>query len=105
MLKIPYIIKTIITVSSALLLILSSVSFAKESGLTDIYSYSCKDVMRMTGGDREISISYLHGYWMGKNGKTKFDKKKVEEMTNQFYDQCLDNPTHKAVETMGKLEK
>ena len=83
----------------------SSVSFAKESGGTDIYSYTCKDVMRMTGGDREISISYIHGYWMGKMGNTKFDKKKVEEMTNKFYDQCLDNPTHKAVETMGKLEK
>jgi len=49
MLRIPSIIKTIITASAVLLLISSSVSFAEKSGETDIYSYTCKDVMRMSG--------------------------------------------------------
>ena len=104
MLRAKY-IKTISAVSAALLLSTSSISFAKDTSTRDIHSFTCKEVMRMTGGDREISVSFLHGYWMAKNGNTKFNKAKVEAVTEKFYNHCLDNPTHKAIETMGKFDK
>ncbi len=107
MLKMHYTMKTIMTACAALVITASSTSFALETSSEDIdiNAYTCKDVMRMSGGNRDMSISFIHGYWMGKAGKTSFNKKQVEEMTNKFYDYCLDNPKEKAVKSMGKFEK
>ena len=98
-------ITTLSAIAAVLLLGASSASFAADSEMKDINSYTCKDIMRMTGEDRSISIGYLHGYWMGKSGKTKFNKDKVEMATDSFVDYCLDNPGHKAVASMGKFVK
>ena len=106
MLKKHYTLKTIVTACALLISTASSLSFALENNSKDIdiNAYTCKDIMRMSGGNRDMSVSFIHGYWMGKAGKTKFNKQKVESMTNKFYDYCLDNPTEKAVKSMGKFE-
>lgn len=98
-------ITTISAVAAVLMLGTSGASFAAKGEMKDINSYTCKDVMRMSGEDRDISISYLHGYWLGKSGKTKFSKKHVMAATDSFVDYCLDNPAHKAADAMGKFVK
>ena len=53
---------------------------------------------------REIAIAFLHGYLLGKSGNSKFDVDVLENQTNTFIEQCLDNPQSKAVDVMMKLK-
>jgi hypothetical protein len=71
----------------------------------DISSYSCKDVMRMSGTDRELVLAVLHAFILGKKGTTKFDVPKLTNATDEFIEFCLDNPNDNALAVMEKLTK
>jgi hypothetical protein len=66
--------------------------------------YTCKDVMREAGDNREVAIAFLHGYLLGKSGTSKFNVEALEKQTDAFVDQCLDNPQGKAEEVMAKIK-
>jgi len=66
--------------------------------------FTCKDVMRQPNTSREIAIAFLHGYLLGKSGNSKFNVDVLENQTNTFIEQCLDNPQSKAVDVMMKLK-
>ena len=71
----------------------------------DISSYSCKDVMRMSGTDRELALAVLHAFILGKKGTTKFDVPKLTNATDEFVEYCLDNPKDNALAVMEKFTK
>ena len=80
-------------------------SFAQDTGPRDLNDYTCKDCMRFSGENRSIALAFLHGYLLGKKGTTEFDTAKMSEATDQFIEYCLDNPTVKALDAMGKFIK
>lgn len=83
----------------------ASVSFSdeKSDGVEkDINDYLCKDVMRMTGEDRSVSLGILHGYMLGVKGTTKFNHAELLGITDRFVENCLDNPQSKALEVFKK---
>jgi hypothetical protein len=69
-----------------------------------IEQYSCKDVMRENGTNRDVAIAFLHGFLLGKSSGSKFDLDKLHDQTNEFIERCLDNPTENAVEVMSKVK-
>lgn len=70
-----------------------------------IEQYTCKDVMRDPGANREIAIAFLHGYLLGKSGTSKFNVELLEKQTDAFIEGCLDNPQEKAEDVMMKVKK
>ncbi len=83
----------------------SGVSAGEEAGMDDLDNYLCKDVMRLSGEDREVSIALVHGYRLGKMGTTQFDTQALAEITDKFMDYCLDNPNEKALASFEKVAK
>jgi len=77
----------------------------EEQGLHDLSNYACKDVMRMSGSERDLAIVALHAFILGKKGVTTFDVGKLSGTTDTFVETCLDNPSDKALATMEKLSK
>ena len=71
-----------------------------EGKLTDT---SCRDVMILSGADRDTTIAFFHGYLIGKLGKTTVDLDKLTDSTEAFLNACLDNPKAKAVATLEAL--
>ena len=69
----------------------------------DLNSFVCKDLMRASGDERDISLALLHGYFLGKKGLTTYNTEKLREISDQLIEYCLDNPTSKLLEAMGKL--
>src|SRR5947209_18944284 len=67
-----------------------------------IDAFTCKDVMREPNTSREVTIAFLHGYFLGKSGASKFNVEVLEQQTNAFIEQCLDSPQTKAVDVMTK---
>src|SRR5262245_18428399 len=69
-----------------------------------VEQYACKDVMRESGGNRDVAIAFLHGFLLGRSGSSKFDLDSLKKKTDAFIDHCLDHPAEKAVDAMSKLK-
>ena len=97
--------RTTLCYASALLagLVVSSAVSAEPQPRT-IEQYMCKDVMRESGANRDVAIAFLHGYLLGKSGGSKFDLEVLHKQTDDFIEQCLDNPAQKAVDVMAKVK-
>jgi len=78
---------------------------AHASDATDLKTISCKDIMRASGGDRDISIGFLQGYLLGLSGKTAFDSEAVGEATDALIEECLDHPTKIALDVLKQVSK
>jgi len=83
----------------------AGVAAGQDEGMKDLNNYVCKDVMRMSGTERDVAIGVLHAFILGKKGTTVVDVKKLSDATDRFIEHCLDNPNDKAVETMEKMTK
>jgi len=66
-------------------------------------TFTCKEVMRLSGEDREIAIALAHGYVLGKKGTTEYEVETLAEITDQFTDYCLDHPAENALQSFEKL--
>lgn len=80
-------------------------AFAQADMDRAVDQYSCKDVLRESGGSRDVAIAFLHGYLMGKAGTTKFNLNTLRAQTDQFVEACLDKSSAKAVDVMSSVKK
>ena len=71
----------------------------------DLGAPLCKDVMRMSGQEREIAIALAHGYVLGKKGTTQYVIRTLAQITDEFMDYCLDHPTANALQTFEKVAR
>lgn len=76
-----------------------------DRGERTIAQYSCKDVMRESGGNRDVAIAFLHGYLLGKSGGTAFNVETLRRQTDAFMERCLDNPALRAADVMAEVRK
>ncbi len=77
---------------------------AQDAKMRHVEDYTCKDVMRETGRNREVAIAFLHGYLVGKSARQTFDAGVLAKETNAFMEQCLDHPNDSAAATMLKIK-
>lgn len=78
---------------------------AQDASNRTIDQYQCKDVMRDSGANRDVAIAFLHGFLLGKSGRVQFNLDDLHKQTDAFIEQCLNNPTDKAVDVMAAIKK
>jgi hypothetical protein len=66
-----------------------------------VEQYLCKDVMRESGADRDVAIAFLHGFLLGKTGKSDFNVDILRKQSDQFIEACLAKPNDKAIDIMA----
>lgn len=86
-------------------MVFSGIALGEEQEQLDLSNYACKDIMRMSGNDRDMAIVALHAFVMGKKGTSKIDITKLSDATDAFVETCLDNPKNNALDTMENLSK
>jgi len=69
----------------------------------DLNDYLCKDVMLLSGEDRDVAIALVHGLRLGEKKTTKFVVEQLAEATDSFMDYCLDNPQENALAAFRKF--
>lgn len=74
-------------------------------GVINMKSYLCKDVMRMSGDERDLTLSFLHGYYLGKKAATEYVVGTLGKASDDFIEYCLDHPNDIALDSMGKFLK
>lgn len=90
-------------VATAALVALAGAGGSAVAEESDLGSSSCKDVMRMSGEDRDVALAFVHGYALGKKGTTRYDVEKLSEITDRFLDYCLDHPAENALRSFEKV--
>jgi len=98
------IVKNTIYVVATLLIVSSPVWSQEKGGNRTIEQYSCKEIMRESGSNREVAIAFLHGFLLGKSGASTFNLETLAKQTDAFLDRCLENPNEKAVDAMVKVK-
>lgn len=80
---------------------------AADAGNTkqDLATFLCKDVMRLSGTDRDVALGFAHGYVLGKKGSTEYDVETLSQITSKFIDYCLDHPGENALQSFETLAK
>lgn len=93
------------TIAASPFLGFSAAADEHETAMDDLKSYSCKDLMRMSGESRIVAYAILHGYGLGKKDTTAFNPEAMSSVSDQFTEACLDNPKSNALETFLKLNE
>lgn len=78
---------------------------APSQNARDLASNTCKDIMRLSGQDRDVALAVAHGYVLGRKGTTKFEIDTLAQITDKFIDYCLDNPKDNALAAFEKIAK
>jgi len=76
---------------------------AQDAKDRTVEQYTCKDVMRESGPNRDVAIAFLHGYLLGKSGSSKFNVDTLRQQSDAFIERCLENPGEKAVDAAAKV--
>jgi len=67
-----------------------------------IDNYSCREILREAGPERDVAVAFLHGYILGKAGAATLDVEGLRKQTGIFIERCLDNPQASALDSMVK---
>ena len=78
-------------------------SSAQDAKDRTVEQYSCRDVVRESGADRDVAVAFLHGYLLGKSGSSKFNLDVLHKQSEDFIEHCLSNPDEKAMDAMAKI--
>lgn len=77
---------------------------AQDTEARTVEQYTCKDIMREQGANRDVAIAFLHGFLLGKSGTSSFELGVLHKRTAAFIELCLDNPAEKAVNVLSKIK-
>lgn len=91
--------------ASVLLVSTTAVLAEEESTQKNLNDFVCKDVMRLSGSERDNTLALAHGYRLGKMNTTTYEIEVLSDLTDRFIDHCLDNPNDKALAAFEKLGK
>jgi hypothetical protein len=81
-------------------------AFAGElSEPSDLKDFQCRDVMILSGEDREIAIAFAHGYLLGKKNTTRYIPEVLAVATDNFMNYCLDHPHDNALVVFEKFTR
>src|SRR4051794_27013072 len=91
--------RCLLAVSSlVLILAVPAVLHAQENKDRRVEQYQCKDIMRDSGENRDVSIAFLYGFLLGKSGDSSFNLDTVKRQTDAFIERCLSSPTERAMD-------
>ncbi len=98
-------LSTFIIIATAICLSMAITSVAQDKTTRDLNDLFCKDIMRLSGSDRDIAMAALHGFMLGKKGTTTYNPEQLAKATDQFIEYCLDNPAAKVLDVCSKFMK
>ena len=67
---------------------------------TDVGDATCRDVLTLSGEEKDFVIVFLHGYVLGTTGATSYNTDALADITDAFLDSCIDRPEESALAVM-----
>ncbi len=85
----------IVLLSTIISPVSNSSSFAQdrsEDTKVELNKISCRELLKMPGEDKELTLVFFHGLMTAKNEQMIIDRIALREATNKITDYCIDNP-------------
>ncbi len=70
-------------------------SFAQDTSedtKVELNQISCREMLKMPGEDKELTLVFFHGLMTAKNNQMVIDRIALREATDKITDYCIDNP-------------
>ncbi|MGH8069305.1 MAG: HdeA/HdeB family chaperone [Candidatus Entotheonellia bacterium] len=64
----------------------------KEWAVVDLNTLDCRTLLKMTGDERDATVSFYHGIITGVNKEMSVNVPALAETTDKVIDHCIDNP-------------
>ena len=90
-------------VTAALFVGGSAIAAEEPSTQTDHTVFTCKDIMRLAGSERENALALVHGYRLGKMNTTQYEIEALAAITDKFIGHCMNNPNDNALAAFEKI--
>lgn len=65
---------------------------AAVASTVQIDEYSCRDLLVLSGEERDFVLVFMHGFMSGKLGEMTFDTMRLAAATDSVVTTCIDNP-------------
>lgn len=101
----PFLRSTLAAAFAVLILLPATTTTVLAADSRDFGNQTCKEIMRLSGSDRDIALAFAHGYMLGKKGTTRYEVEALAQITDQFIDYCLDHPAANALQSFETLAK
>ena len=72
--------------------LLSLAQDTSENTKVELEKISCRELLKMPGKDRELTLVFFHGLMVARNNQTIVDRIALREATDKITDYCKDNP-------------
>lgn len=76
-----------------------------EERQNDMGGFTCRQVLLAPGDERDLTVVFLQGFFIGKSGGTTFDQATLARATDRFLDGCIDHPDDAALAVMERALK
>ncbi len=63
-----------------------------EDTKVELNKISCRELLKMPGKDKELTLVFFHGLMTAKNNQMIIDRIALREATDKITDDCIDNP-------------
>ncbi len=63
-----------------------------EETKVELNKISCRELLKMPGKDKELTLVFFHGLMTAKKNQMVVDRIALREATAQITDYCIDNP-------------
>ncbi len=63
-----------------------------ENTTIELNKISCRELLKMPGKDKELTLVFFHGLMTAKNNQMVIDRVALREATDKITDYCIDNP-------------
>lgn len=78
---------------------------AQNASRLDLATLTCKEMMRLADRDREAVMGFYFGYSAAKGDSVVLDFAVAGDTADQVIDDCLSNPTEKAMAVFAEHSK
>ncbi len=63
---------------------------------------SCRELLKMPGEDRRLTLVFFHGFMSAKDNQMIVDRIQLREATDKITDYCIDNPDETLMNTFDE---
>ena len=69
----------------------------------DIGQISCREMLKMEGEERDLTLIFIHGFVSGENAAPELDELELSDATETILDTCIDNPSESVLSVFHKV--
>lgn len=87
---------------SQMTIMISQAQDTDDSSPVDLGKISCRELLKMPGDDKRLTLVFFHGFMNGKKNQMTFDRVALRDATDKVTEYCIDHPADTLISVFDK---